>query len=69
MENPAKMTRDERHRLVANLAAVIDDVYSVSTRPKERRLALVARYVDRACYLGWRSRGGSIDEIITGYST
>jgi hypothetical protein len=62
------MTRDERQRLAGNLAAVIDDVYAVSNRSRDRRLALVTRYVDRAFYLGWRNRGGSIDEI-TGFST
>jgi hypothetical protein len=61
------VTRDERERLAGNLAAIIDDVYAV-TRTRERRLALVTRYVDCAFYLGWRNRGGSIDEI-TRYST
>jgi hypothetical protein len=62
------MTRFERERLANNLAAIIDDVYAVPTRSRDRRLALVTRYVDRAFFLGWRNRGGSIDEII-GFST
>ena len=57
------MTRDDRERLARNLASIVDELYVVP-RPKERRLALVTKYIERAFYLGWRNRGGSIDEII-----
>lgn len=54
------MTRFERERLARNLAEAIDDVYRVP-RPRARRIGLVARQINRAIYIGWRNRHGTVD--------
>jgi hypothetical protein len=54
------MTRFERERLAVNLAEVIDDKYRV-LQPRDRRIRLVARYVERAIFAGWKCRGALID--------
>lgn len=57
------MTREDCLKLANNLASIIDETYSVP-RPKARRVELVAHYISRAIYIGWRNRFGTVDEIV-----
>jgi hypothetical protein len=47
------MTRFERECLSRNLAEAINDLYAIP-RPRERRIPLVAKQVERAIYRGWQ---------------
>jgi hypothetical protein len=56
------VTRFERECLARKLAEVIDELYQIP-RPRARRIALVAKHIARAIFVGWRvgSAGAPID--------
>ena len=50
------VNRFERERLARNLAEAIDELYKSDVERDHRRMiALIAKQIDRAMYLGYRS--------------